>query len=144
MMSTRHFCLALLFLAGGITGFAKSTPGKMNSLLIIAPYKHSGMWVFDDPLVGLSKEPFVSGADQIMDLLSAHLPGAEKGFTLVFSAQPFPGYEARFVKGREEYGGTWYSWPERSVEGWLCPALFKYFPEAPKEIYVHTRPKKDG
>jgi len=22
------------------------------------------------------------------------------------------------------------------MEGWLCPALFKYFEKAPKEIYV--------
>ena len=31
-----------------------------NSLFIIRPYKHSGMWVFDDPAVGLVREPFVS------------------------------------------------------------------------------------
>jgi hypothetical protein len=29
----------------------------MNSLFVIAPYKYEGMWVFDDPEVGLSKEP---------------------------------------------------------------------------------------
>jgi hypothetical protein len=22
------------------------------------------------------------------------------------------------------------------MEGWLCPALFKYLPEAPKQIFV--------
>ena len=27
------------------------------------------------------------------------------------------------------------------MEGWLCPALFKYFDTAPKEIYVKAEPK---
>lgn len=121
---------------------AREAPAAMNSLLVIKPYKHSGLWVFDDPAVGLRQEPFVSGADHIMDLLSADIPRANRGFTLVFSAQPFPGFQARFVRGRAEHSGTWYSWPEKKVEGWLCPALFKYFPVAPAEIYVQARPSK--
>ena len=113
----------------------------MNSLFTIAPYKLHGTWVFDDPAVGLRQEPFVSGADDIMDLLSADLPNAESGFRLIFSPEPFPGYTARFEKGRTEYGGTWYRWPDRNVEGWLCPALFKYFPAAPDEIFVKVSAK---
>ena len=35
----------------------------MNAINIIAPYRHLDMWVFDDPRVGLSAEPFVGGAD---------------------------------------------------------------------------------
>jgi hypothetical protein len=27
------------------------------------------------------------------------------------------------------------------MEGWLCPALFKYFEEAPKRIYVQVKAK---
>lgn len=116
----------------------------MNALLVIHPYKLGNLWVFDDPAVGLRQEPFVSGADRIMDLLSAELPEAGSGFTLIFSAKPFPGYQAHFVRGRTEYEGTWYTWPEKNVEGWLCPALFKYFPEAPTEIYVQLHPKPIG
>jgi hypothetical protein len=26
------------------------------------------------------------------------------------------------------------------MEGWLCPALFKYFEKAPKEIYIKAEP----
>jgi hypothetical protein len=26
------------------------------------------------------------------------------------------------------------------MEGWLCPALFKYFPQAPAEIHVRAEP----
>ena len=63
----------------------------MNELMAIHPYKASGMWVFDDPAVGLRQEPFISGADAIIDRLVKGIPDAESGFTLVFSAQPFPG-----------------------------------------------------
>jgi hypothetical protein len=38
-------------------------------------------------------------------------------------------------------GGNWYAWSERGIEGWLCPALFKYFEAAPNEIYVKASPK---
>ena len=33
-------------------------------------------------------------------------------------------------KLREEYEGVCYRWPDNG-EGWVCPALFLYFPEAP-------------
>jgi hypothetical protein len=39
----------------------------MNSINVIAPYKHHCMWVFDDPRVGLSQEPFVAGAGTMID-----------------------------------------------------------------------------
>ena len=58
----------------------------MNAINVIAPYKHHGMWVFDDPRVGLVQEPFVAGADTMMDCLVADIPGAARGFTLIFSA----------------------------------------------------------
>ena len=113
----------------------------MNTLFAIAPYKFEGFWVFDDPSVGLRQEPFISGADRAIEILTEGIPDAAKGFKLVFSSQPFPGYTARFVRGRAEFGGYWYSWGERGIEGWLCPALFKYFDEAPKEIYVKVSAK---
>ena len=113
----------------------------MNSLFAIAPYKFHEMWVFDDERVGLRQEPFVSGADRIIDVLTEHIPNAADGFKLVFAAEPFPGYTARFLLDRSEYGGNWYKWPERNMEGWLCPALFKYFAAAPAELYVQVQAK---
>jgi hypothetical protein len=32
----------------------------MNSILISHPYNHAGVWVSDDPAVGLVQEPFVA------------------------------------------------------------------------------------
>jgi hypothetical protein len=113
----------------------------MNSLFAIAPYKFQGFWVFDDPAVGLCQEPFVSGADDIIDILTQDIPDAASGFKLVFSPQPFPGFTARFDWNRPELGGNWYVWTDRGIEGWLCPALFKYFETAPKALYVKVAPK---
>src|SRR5690349_7077115 len=106
---------------------ADATELYMNAINLIAPYRFEGMWVFDDPRVGLNKEPFVSGADLMIDALVADISNAQKGFGLLFSATPFPGYKAKLEWRREEYGGNWYFSPDFKMEGWLCPALLKYF-----------------
>ena len=141
----RHFAsltvtILLLLPAEGVLaqGAAKQ---KMNALSVIFPYKLQEVWVFDDPIKGLVREPFISGADKILDILAEHIPNAADGFKIVFSARPFPGYTARFVWVRAEYEGNWYRWPERQMEGWLCPALLKYFESPPKEIFVQASAK---
>jgi hypothetical protein len=113
----------------------------MNSILVIHPYKLHGTWVFDDPAVGLVQEPFVSGADVIIDRMVEGIPNAAAGITIVFSAQPFPGHQYELERRREEMGGLWYFSPRFGIEGWLCPALFRYFDEAPERIYVQVKPR---
>jgi uncharacterized protein DUF6717 len=113
----------------------------MNVIVAIHPYKYEGLWVFDDPKVGLLQEPFVSGADTIIDQMTQGIPSAESGFTLLFSAEPFPGFQAMFEWRRTEMGGNWYYSNELAAEGWLCPALFKYFETAPATIYAQFKPK---
>ncbi len=113
----------------------------MNAINVIAPYKHLGMWVFDDPRVGLVQEPFVSGADTMIDRVVSNIPNAEAGFIMVFSADPFPGHQFKLDWRRAELRGNWYFSQDLGMEGWLCPALFKYFDEAPKHIYVQVKPK---
>jgi len=117
------------------------TVRDMNALLIIAPYKYQGSWVFDDPAVGLSREPFIAGIDTMIDKAVADIPNAEKGFRAIFSAAPFPGANWKLDWRREESGGNWYYSDQFKMEGWLCPALLKYFPTAPREIYVKIEPK---
>jgi hypothetical protein len=39
-------------------------------------------------------------------------------------------------------GGWWYASDEPEAEGWLCPALFRDFDEAPEEIYVKAEAKR--
>jgi hypothetical protein len=52
----------------------------MNTIGIIVPYKYEGMWVFDDPAIGLHREPFVAGIDTMIDQLVASIPNANKGY----------------------------------------------------------------
>lgn len=122
-----------------------------NTLQVLAPYwcDEFQTWVFDDPLTELVREPFVNGIPEMIDDLVKDIPGARAGFRMIFSPTPFPGYQRRLKWVREEHGGNWYRihdddlLPVRSrpaaglpPEGWLCPALFKYFAAAPLEIYV--------
>jgi len=107
-----------------------------NSIFVIFPYRAEGTWVFDDDRVGLVREPFVSGIPEMIDRLVEDIPNAEKGFRLLFSAGPFPGSTVKLVWRREEYGGNWYFAEQLGAEGWLCPALFKYFEAAPRGLYA--------
>jgi hypothetical protein len=113
----------------------------MNAINVIHPYKHEGMWVFDDPAVGLRREPFISGADTMIDKAVAEIPNAHKGFALIFASNPFPGHQIALEWRRAESGGDWYYSPQLQQEGWLCPALLKYFTKAPPAIYVGIQPK---
>jgi hypothetical protein len=106
-----------------------------NVIHVIMPYRHASTWVFDDLRVGLSQEPFVSGIPEMIDTMFESIPNAEKGFRLLFASQPFPGYQVKLEKVREEYEGVWYRWAD-NAEGWLCPALFLYFPQASSHLYV--------
>ena len=113
----------------------------MNAISVLFPYNHEGMWVFDDPDVGLRREPFILGIDEMITRLVVSIPNPEKGFRLLFSTTPFPGHTVKLEWRREEYGGNWYFCPQFGVEGWLCPALFKYFDKAPAELYAKAEPK---
>ena len=110
-----------------------------NSILCIFPYDHKGQWVFDDPDVGLIREPFVSGADVIIDKMVQSLDNPSAGFTLLFSPEPFPGFQLELDWVRPELGGNWYVSNSLGMEGWLCPALFKYFDSAPPKIYAQFK-----
>jgi hypothetical protein len=113
----------------------------VNSLFVIVPYKYEGMWVFDDSRVGLSREPFIAGIDTMIDKIVAKIPDADQGFRAIFSAAPFPGYAEKLEWRRGESGGNWYYSDHFKMEGWLCPALLKYFAAAPKTIYIQVEPK---
>lgn len=114
-----------------------------NQILAIAPYwlDTVGTWVFDDGAVDLVKEPFVSGVPEMIDDLVSDISDARQGFRLLFSASPFPGFQRKLTRLREEFGGWWYMRDKPLAEGWLCPALFRYFDEAPEEIYVKAEAK---
>lgn len=113
----------------------------MNVINVIAPYRYLDMWVFDDPRVGLEAEPFVGGADTMIDQVISHIPNAAAGFIMVFSQYPFPDHQFRLEWRREERGGNVYYSEALDAEGWLCPALLRFFEDKPAEIYVQVKPK---
>lgn len=112
-----------------------------NSLLVIEPYRVGRGWAFDAPYLGLKAEPFVQGIPEMINRLAVGIPGADKSVRLIFSQQPFPGAQMRLDRRREQDGGNWYFSKDYQMEGWLCPALFKYFPRAPQHIYVKAEQK---
>lgn len=111
-----------------------------NSLLAIAPYWASDVqtWVFGDERVGLVGDPL---SPEMINHLVRTIPNARDGCRMTFSASRFPGYMNSLSWVREEYGGHWYKMNEEPhLEGWLCPALFLYFHDAPKKLYVAAEP----
>ena len=110
------------------------------SIRSISPYRHEGEWVFDDPATGLVKEPFVGGMDEIIDELVRSVPDPEAGFRLLFRDFGFP-TAVRLDWVRPEDWGNVYRSEELGMEGWLCSALLRYFPKAPKELYLLAVPR---
>lgn len=118
-----------------------------NSIYTIEVYKHQGMWVFDDDRVGLVKEPFVAGADTLIDKLYLDISKGDESFmtvprvTLIFSDKPFPNHKFEVIlletaTLNEGSGGTWYHSKTHDQTLWLCPALNLYYPKSPETIYV--------
>ncbi len=90
---------------------------------------------------GLVQEAFVGGADNIIDLLTgSHIPDADNGFVLLFSGAEFPGSQHHVEWKREERNGNIYYSPALQVEGWLCPALLRYFERAPDKLFIQVKP----
>ena len=110
---------------------------------MIAPYWHQGTWAFDDDAHGLVAEPFVCGAEKMIDVVVDRAgidlrEARRRGIRLTFSARAFPGAHAVADRVRPEAGGSWYRFGAPSMEGWLCPAMFHYFDEAPEEIHIRA------
>ena len=109
-----------------------------NAIQAIMPYQWAGTWVFDDPHVGLVKEPFVLGIPEMIDVMVADIPNAEDGFRLNFSVTRPPTLEdTHHLKlMAQEGGGGWYRDVETRMCGWLCPAMLHYFPFFVAELFI--------
>lgn len=138
--------LAVVLILGGtavwFSGVIPTKPSRppQNSILVITPYRYNGTWVFDDSRFGLVREPFVGGVPAMIDLLVANIPDAHKGFRMTFSAKPFPEYQKKLTWVRGDMDGNYYKIDDPPMEGWLCPAMFKYYDKAPPELYVKADP----
>ncbi len=124
-------CLGLLIIAGAVAWQYELLPGlqpspRENAIMVIAPYRYQGTWVFDDSSAGLVKD----------------IPNADSGFRLLFGASPFPGHQKKLTWLRGDSSGNYYSMDDPPMEGWICPAMFKYYSKAPKFLYVKAEPIK--
>ncbi|QDT00881.1 DUF6717 family protein [Adhaeretor mobilis] len=133
--------VGLFLLAGSIAWHYRLLPGsypsaRENAIMVIAPYRHEGTWVFDDDSTGLVKEPFLAGVPEMIDVLVEDIPDADEGFRLLFSAKPFPGHQEKLTWLRGDSEGNFYAIDDPPMEGWICPAMFKYYSKAPKNLYV--------
>lgn len=113
-----------------------------NAILVIAPYWYNGTWVFDDEAAGLKREPFVAGVPEMIDVLVKDIPDARGGFRLLFAASPFPGHQKKLTWLRGDMGGNYYRLDDPPMEGWICPAMFRYYKTAPKALYVKAEGNK--
>ena len=123
---------------------APATTPRHSQIKVIRPYMWEGIWVFDDPAVGLDKEALVAGMPELIEIATAQagIREPEKGFVALFSKDPFPTAQVCLEHVREEGGGNVYRWPQVGREGWLCPALFRYFDQAPRHLYVEVRARE--
>jgi hypothetical protein len=119
---------------------------RHSQIKVIRPYLWEGVWVFDDPAVGLDKEALVAGMPELIEAATSRAGIADpgRGFVALFSQDPFPTAQLCLERVREEGGGNVYRWPELGKEGWLCPALFRYFDRAPDRLYVEVRPAESA
>jgi hypothetical protein len=140
LLSGLALLLAICVAAGLYLSNLATTAGpSSNALFVIAPYWYNGTWVFDDKAAGLNREPFVAGVPEMIDVLVKDIPNAKEGFRLTFSAKPFPAHEYKLTWLRGDQTGNFYQLDDPPMEGWICPAMFKYYREAPKELYEGGR-----
>ncbi len=59
---------------------------------------------------------------------------------LEFSARPFPGHQKKLTWLRGDSGGKDYKLDDPPREGWICPAMFRYYETPPPALYVKTEP----
>lgn len=125
-----------------------------NALFCISPYVHGRMWVFDDEEKGLDKEPFVFGADTLLDKVyeaTKDKDGAWDVHSIIFSKHTLPvGDESPHIviaRGSsdptKEEGTHWVVVEASALLGdclghklWLCPALYEYYDTAPEELHI--------
>ena len=113
-----------------------------DNIFVIEPYKSEDRWYFDDAEMKLLHEPFVKNIGLMIDEMTINIPNAENGFKLLFSAKEFPDYSLKLKWTRSKNIGNYYYCKELDLEGWLCPALLKYYKDPPLYIFIKAEKKE--
>jgi hypothetical protein len=121
----------------------------MKPLYIVVPYRHPetpNIWVFDDDMRGLLREPFVGEANTLLDYAAEKLKAIDR--LILFFAEgkhllpPEFMYhnivaELELKQGDDAVGSTYgvkLSDGKRFTDVWLCPALLEYYSEPPEQF----------
>jgi len=115
----------------------------MANIRVIEPYWYQNAFVFDDESMGLEKEPFLLDIPGMIHYLVKDIPDARSGFRLLFSPQPFSGYQAELTRIKEEDDGYGYKVKYEGQIGWCCTVLVRYFAAAPDLLYIKAEPGRD-
>ena len=122
-----------------------------NAVNFIHVYWKSGTWVFDDPAVGLTEEPFVAGADLIISEAlnfkgQLEMAMHDGGARIIFSSTMFPDHDIHLKNNFDELGHGIYEATHTISgvvqNGWLCPATLHYFRDYPDNIYAKVTAHK--
>lgn len=125
-------------------------------MFTIKPYWQHNAWVFDDERVGLLAEPLVGNINMMVDymllekIIDARSPESRASalslcrrnpnFTLTFTDTATAIDNAlKLDLLRSSLSGSDYFCSKYGLEGWLCPALFLYYPTAPKALYAEVK-----
>jgi hypothetical protein len=80
------------------------------------------------------------GVPEIIDQAVIHLPNVNAGFTVLFNNTGLPKPDLVLSKLYEEAGGNGYKCDPTGMQGWPCPALYKYYPVAPDQLFIKIQP----
>jgi hypothetical protein len=109
--------------------------------MTIEPYRIGNMqFAFDDPVTGLVREPFIGNANYHLDKFA----GKRNNCSIAFSSTPIPDYDVKLelLDTHIIMGSNYKDEEDRTV--WLCPALFKYFKDAPQYLYIKNTTLIEG
>jgi hypothetical protein len=137
-----------MFRAGLMGKTLRYNNDMSNSVFVLYPKRSTfGIWAFDDEMRGLKNEPFVGETNNLLDKMAI-----ESGYdlndnpqvALLFAATEFPDYQCDLNLIETSPTGTTYRDQISGIYPWLCPAMFKYFPEAPEKMYGAVVSSKYG
>ena len=108
-----------------------------NCIFVIKPYKWEGMWD-STTLTWASSKNLRRRCGHDDRRATSHIPNATRASWPSSRPATSPMRKSCWW-AREEGGGNVYRWAEKGMEGWLCPALLRYFTEPPEKLYIQVK-----